>query len=435
MHISIFGLGYVGSIAAGCLAHLGHTVIGVDANPVKTAFLARGEPPVREPGLDALIAAGCAAGRILVSDDPAAAVRASELSLVCVGTPAHPDGSSDGRQLQEVIDQIATACRARSTRHLVVVRSTALPATHAALHARLSATAERSDVSVGYVVHPEFLREGSGVADFFDPALILYGGADAADRPWLEALYPGLTAPVSYVDRATAALVKYASNAFHAIKVAFANEIAAWAAAEGADGEAVMALVTTDAKLNLGAAYLRPGLPFGGSCLPKDLVVALAAGSEAGLALPLLAGAAQSNRHHSESLAARLAARPEHRLLLVGLAFKPGTDDLRESPLVLIARRLLDAGKTLSIYVPEIDPARLTGANLAFARQWLPELPDLLADDPVAALAQVEIVILGQPLDAATAAAVQASGVPLLDLMRPSSLRAGEEKIHDHASL
>lgn len=420
MHISIFGLGYVGSIAAGCLAHLEHTVTGLDANPAKTAQLAAGKSPVLEPGLDALIAAGCAAGRIQTSDDPVAAVLRSDLSLLCVGTPALADGSLDDRQLQRVIDQVGAACRQKAQRHLIVVRSTALPATHEALRARLAATGLAGD-AVGYVVHPEFLREASGVADFFDPALILYGGATTADKPWLEALYPGLAAPLYYTDRATAALTKLAGNAFHAVKVAFANEVAAWAQAQGGDGAAVMDLLIADGKLNLGSAYLRPGLPFAGGCLPKDLAAAVAAGRRHGLALPLLSGAAQSNQDHGEALAARLAALPQQRVLLIGLAFKPGTDDLRESPLVLVARRLLDAGKTLRIYAPEIVPARLSSANLAFARQWLPELADLLTTDLAAALAAVEVILLGQPLEQTDCAAIRAQGVAWIDLTRPAT--------------
>ncbi len=418
MRISIFGLGYVGSISAGCLAHLGHQVIGLDTNPIKTALLAAGQSPVLEPGLAELIAAGHTAGRIQVSADPTAAVQASDLSLVCVGTPTLANGSPDDRHLHHVIGQIAAACCKKPDRHLIVVRSTALPATHDALLARLAA-AGLADDAVGYIVHPEFLREGSGVDDFFDPALILYGGATEADKPCLEALYPDLAAPMRYTDRATAALTKVAGNAFHAVKVAFANEVAVWAQAQGGDGAAVTDLLIADAKLNLGPAYLRPGLPFGGGCLPKDLAAALHAGMQHGLPLPLLTGAAQSNRAHGEALAARLAALPQQRLLLIGLAFKPGTDDLRESPLVLIARRLLDAGKALHIYAPEIDLQRLTGANLAFARQWLPELADLLATDLPLALAQAEAILLGRAPDATELADIDASVAVRIDLAQP----------------
>lgn len=418
MRISIFGLGYVGGIAAGCLAHLGHTVIGLDANPIKTARLADGQPPVHEPGLAELIAAGHAAGRIQASSDPAAAILTSDLSLVCVGTPALADGSLDDSQLHRVIGQIGGVCWKKARRHLIVVRSTALPTTHDALLAHLAAGGLAGD-AVGYIVHPEFLREGSGVADFFDPALILYGGATEADAPWLEALYPGLVAPLRYTDRATAALAKFAGNAFHAVKVAFANEVAGWAEAQGGDGATVMQLLIADARLNLGPAYLQPGLPFGGGCLPKDLAATLEAGRRQGLALPLLSGAAQSNRAHGAALAGRLAMLPQQRLLLVGLAFKPGADDLRESPLVFVARHLLDAGKTLRIYAPEIDLPRLTGANLAFARQWLPELAGLLVSDLTLALGEAEVILLGRPPDATELATLDAGATVRIDLTQP----------------
>ena len=418
MKISVFGLGYVGSIQIGCLARLGHTVIGLDANPAKTAQLGRGMAPVREPGLTELIAEGRAASRILVGHSPTAAILDSDMSLICVGTPALSDGRPDDRQLHTVIDQIANACQSKQDRHLIVVRSTTLPTTHDALLNRLRAAGLIPDTAVGYVVHPEFLREGNGVEDFFDPAFLLFGGATASDRRLLDQLYPGLEIPVYHVDRATASLTKYAGNLFHAVKVAFANEIASWSEALGADGRTVMELLIADHKLNLSAAYLSPGLPFGGSCLSKDLAAALQAGDGRGLALPLLAGTAQSNRLQIETLATRLILLPHDHLLLIGLAFKPNTDDLRDSPLVLLARRLLDGGKRLRIYAPEIVHEQLTGTNLAYAERWIPELPSLLTTDLANALSQCSAVLVGRPPTNVETKLIQSNRTIAYDLAR-----------------
>ncbi len=416
MRISVFGLGHVGGILAGCMARLGHTMIGLDTDTVKTGLLGRGLPPVREPGLAELIAEGWTAGRIRVCDDPVVAILESELSLVCVGTPARPDGGVDDRRLLEVMERIAAACLVKRDRHLVLVRSTALPATHDAILARLRALGLTPDFDVGYVVHPEFLREGNGIEDFFDPAIVLYGGAVDGDRELLRGLYPGMTAPERHVDRATAAVAKYAGNLFHAVKVAFANETSRWAGSMGADGPAVLSLLTADARLNLGAAYLRPGLPFGGACLPKDLAATLEAAGRHGMPLPLLEGAHRSNLLHGEDLAARMASLPDGRLLLLGLAFKPGTDDLRGSPLVLLARRLLDAGRTLRIHDPGITPGGSTGADREHLRAILPELHELLVQDLSEALAQADTVIAGHPLAPSLRAGLESSGVSIVDL-------------------
>lgn len=416
MRISIFGLGYVGSISAACLARLGHTVTGLDVNPVKTSLLGQGIAPVHEPGLDDLMAEGWAKGHILTSADPTNGVLASDLSLVCVGTPSRPDGSQDDSQLHHVIDQIVTACQGKSDRHLIVVRSTALPAVHEKIVAWINQSGPPNR-GVGYIVHPEFLREANGIEDFFDPPYILFGGASKADRVWLDALYPGFTAPIHYVDGTTAALVKYANNLYHALKVSFANEIGQWSQAHGADGRAVMSLLTADHKLNLSPAYLQPGLPFGGSCLPKDMAAALQDAEQFGVTLPTLAGVWQSNRQQLDQLAERVIALPYRRILLVGVAFKPGTDDLRESPLVALAQRLLKAGKSLRIYAPEIIWDNLTGANLAFVHSHLPDLPNLMIDDWESALAATDGLLIGHPLPAPLWAQAQARNVAIIDLV------------------
>jgi GDP-mannose 6-dehydrogenase len=416
MKISVFGLGYVGSISVACLAQLGHQVIGLDINPHKTMQLQHGEPPVCEPGLHALFADGHAAGRIRACDDLVTAVHESDLSFVCVGTPSLADGSLDDRQLRQLMQGLAAACRAKD-RHLIVVRSTALPATHHKLMALLTSVGLEIDQKVGYVVHPEFLREGSGINDFFAPALMIFGGATTDDRMMLEQLYSGVPTVAHYVDRDTAAVAKYADNMFHATKITFANETGLLCRSLGVDSRKVMALVTSNVRFNLSAAYLMPGMPFGGSCLPKDLRAVLHHATLDGLVLPLLAGIHESNRRQIDELTAWISTLYHRRFLLMGLAFKASTDDLRESSLVLLAQRLLELGRFVRIYAPELQPERLIGANLEYVRRHLPNLSDLLIVELDEALAQADVLLIGRQLSPEVWADVQASGAAIIDLV------------------
>lgn len=416
LNISVFGLGYAGSIALACLARLGHRVIGLDLNPQKKAQVRQGEPPVNEPGLRALLAEGHAAGCIAVSEDVMGAVAATDLSFVCVGTPALADGSLDDSQLREVMQSLAAACLAKGSRHLIVVRSTALPATHHALMACLTSSGLPIDRAVGYVVHPEFLREGSGIEDFFSPALLIFGGATAEDKLLLKQLYPGMATTAHHVTRDTAAVAKYADNLFHAAKITFANEIGRFSHALGVDSREVMTLVTSNTRFNLSAAYLAPGLPFGGSCLPKDLSALLQHAAHIGLALPFFSAIQQSNRGQLEELAGRLAALNAHRFLLIGLAFKAQTDDLRESPLLLLAQNLVASGKRVRIFAPELKPEHQSAAGVVTASSDFPDLADRLVDTLEAGLADTDIVLLGRALTAAQWHMVQASEATIVDL-------------------
>jgi GDP-mannose 6-dehydrogenase len=430
LNISVFGLGYAGSIALACLARLGHRVIGLDPNPQKRAQVRQGKPPVNEPGLSDLFAEGCAAGRISVSDDVMRAVAATDLSFVCVGTPALADGNLDDSQLRQVIQSLAAACLAKTTRHLIVVRSTALPATHQALMARLTSAGLPIDRAVGYVVHPEFLREGNGIEDFFAPPLLIFGGAAAEDRRLLEQLYPEMATAAHFVNRDTAAAAKYADNLFHAAKITFANEIGRFSRSLGVDGRDVMALVTSNTRFNLSAAYLAPGLPFGGSCLPKDLSALLQHAAYTGLALPLFSAIQQSNRCQMEELTGRLTALHAHRFLLIGLAFKAETDDLRGSPLLQLAQNLVASGKSVRIFAPELAPERLGAAGQVSAAGDLPDLAARLADTLEAALADTDIVLLGRPLTAAQWQLVEASEAQIIDLAGAAKPGAAAQRYH-----
>ncbi len=430
MNISVFGLGYAGSIALACLARLGHRVIGLDINSQKRAQVRQGEPPVNEPGLRDLFAEGHAAGRIAVSDDVMGAVAATDLSFICVGTPALADGSLDDSQLRQVIQSLGAACRAKETRHLIVVRSTALPATHHALMACLTSAGLPIDRAVGYIVHPEFLREGSGIEDFFAPPLLIFGGATAGDQLLLEQLYPGVATTAQHVSRDTAAVAKYADNLFHAAKITFANEIGRFSHSLGVDSRDVMALVTSNARFNLSAAYLAPGLPFGGSCLPKDLSALLQHAAHTGLALPFFSAIQQSNRCQLEELTGRLAALDANRFLLIGLAFKAETDDLRGSPLLLLAQNLVASGKSVRIVAPELEPERRSAAGLATASSQLPDLADRLVDTLEAALADTDIVLLGRSLTPEQWHMVQASEATIVDLSGTAKPVEAAQRFH-----
>ncbi len=418
MKLSVFGLGYVGAVSTACLAKLGHEVIGVDVNPDKVAAVAAGRSPVVEPEVGELLAAARAAGRLAATSDPQAAVAASDASFVCVGTPSARDGSVEPTFLERVLDDIARACLRKGRYHGLLVRSTALPGVHAALCERLERHGLSLDRDLAYVVHPEFLREGSAVADFLAPPKIVFGGADARAREWLASLYPGVAAPTFYASREVAAIVKYADNAFHALKVTFANEIGQIAKSLGGDSHAVMDIFSADTVLNLSPYYLKPGLPFGGSCLPKDVRALLRHGTRHGLDTPLLGAVLQSNARQLDRLVDELLAIDARRFLLVGLAFKGDTDDVRESPMLLLAERLLGRGKTLAIYEPNLLPERLIGQNRRFALESIPHLMELLVADFPAAAAGADVIVLGARLTPEHRAVVAQSPATVFDFVR-----------------
>jgi GDP-mannose 6-dehydrogenase len=418
MKISIFGLGYVGTVSAACLAHLGHKVIGTDVNLQKIESVRAGRPPVLEPKLDSLLAEGVASGRIRATMDARDAVCKSDISFVCVGTPSRRDGSLDAQYLFSVVDEIAAACRKKGKYHAVVVRSTAQPEIHRELRARLESAGLRAGEDVSYVVHPEFLREGSGIDDFFRPPKIVFGCEDERARLLLEKLYPRIDAQVFFVRPDDAAMVKYADNLFHAIKITFANEVGQLCHALGADCQRVMDIFCSDTKLNISDKYLRPGMPFGGSCLPKDLRAMTSFASSRCLSLPLMGSVLASNQRQIENMIEDLLALGKQKYLLVGLSFKPQTDDVRESPLIAIAERLVGKGKQLRAFDRGLSVERLVGSNRSFALGSIPHLAGLLVDDLRAAAAEAEVIVVGSPLDEVDARAVADSEAEIVDLVR-----------------
>ena len=403
MKISIFGLGYVGAVSCGCIAALGHEVVGVDVAQAKVDLLNGGQTPILEPGLAELIRDAVADSRLRATTDVRDAVAASDAALVCVGTPSSATGGVVTTYLENVCREIGEQLRSRTTRFTVFVRSTSLPWIHEYLIQRL---AEASGHTVGgpvlgYVCHPEFLREGSAVADFYQPPKIVYGTDDALSREVSADLYPGIEAPTFFLPTNAAAMVKYAANCFHAVKVTFANEIGAMCRSYGVDARDVMEIFCQDTTLNISTKYLRPGAPFGGSCLPKDLRALLDAARAAATDVPMLSGALSSNGAQIADVVTRAGAVPRQAVGVVGLAFKEGTDDVRESPAVAVVEQLLGKGHPLRIFDQHLSLQSLTGANRSFALQSIPHLADLLTHELSEVVATADVLIVNHRLDPA----------------------------------
>ena len=400
MKIAVYGLGYVGTVSAAAFASLGHEVVGVDTNERKVAMVGGGETPVVEPGLADLIAAEVAAGRLTATSDGEHAAAETDVSLICVGTPSRENGSLSTMALERVATSIGRGLRARSGRHTVVLRSTSLPGTSETLLAPIveEESGLRRGDGFGLAVNPEFLREGSSLADFFAPPKTVIGELDAASGEPLAELYAQIDAPRHRVPLRVAEMVKYADNAFHAVKIGFANEIGTLCRSFGLDSHDVIDVFLSDTKLNISPAYLRPGFAFGGSCLPKDLRALVHAGRQLDLELPLLGNVLPSNEEHLRRTLDAIVASGRRKVGMIGLSFKPGTDDLRESPLVELCERLLGKGFDLRIYDPVVSYSSLVGANREYIEAHLPHLARLLAPTLDAALEHAEIAVVGARL-------------------------------------
>lgn len=427
MRVSIFGIGYVGAVSCGCLSKLGHSVIGVDISPDKVAMLARGQSPIVEAEIDTLIADAVAAGQLTATTDVAAAVAGTDISFVSVGTPSNADGSVSLHAVDQVIGEIGRALRDKAGAHAVVMRSTVPPgaAEDRILPLLERESGRRAGAGLRYYSNPEFLREGSSVRDFFAPPFTLIGAAEGDDAAALRALYAGIDAAVQQTSYRVAESVKCLSNAFHAVKLAFANEAGAVLAARGVDAREAFRLFREDRTLNISPAYLRPGFAFGGSCLPKDMRSFLSLARGAGVAAPFLDQVLPSNDAVVERSFQAIAKHGRQKVALFGLAFKPGTDDLRESPFVLLAERLIGRGFAVSIFYRNVQIARLTGSNRAYIEREIPHLERMLAPTPDAALAGCRLVVVGH-VEGADRAALLAgmSGHTVLDLAGIAELQA-----------
>jgi GDP-mannose 6-dehydrogenase len=419
MRIAVFGLGYVGTVTAAGLAASGHEVTGVDVDPVKLGLLASGRSPVVEPGVEALITRGVDAGALRVTDDPAAALDRADVSLLCVGTPSTSSGDVDLASLRGALAGIrrglAVAEPPASGRHVVVVRSTVPPGTGEEVVAPALADVP-AGWSVGTAMCPEFLREGCGVADFFSPPFVVVGAHDPWVHEVLAAMFGFLGLQPWHVAVRSAEALKYACNAFHATKVSFTNEMARIFRAYGIDSREVMQIFVSDHLLNVSPAYLRPGFAFGGSCLPKDLRALLHMARMNALDVPMLSGTLRTNELVVSDVVDRIVATDTRTVAMLGLSFKRDTDDLRESPNVELAERLLGKGFDVRIHDPVIHPDRLLGANLRYVDGRLPHLRRLLFATPGEAMAGADTVVVSTSAPHVVEALEAAAPRRILDL-------------------
>ena len=397
MKISIFGLGYVGAVSMACLARDGHEVVGVDLDPLKLQLIRSGRSPIVEEGIQELTAEVVRSGRVRVTDDVADAVRSTDLSFICVGTPSSPNGSQDLSAVGRVSEQIGAALEGKADYHTVIMRSTIQPGSMAAVvQARLeSASGKRANVDFGLGFQPEFLREGSSIKDYDNPPFTVIGTEDPRAADALRSVFGHLPGEFMVTSVGVAEMLKYACNAFHAVKITFANEIGRLSRSVGVDGRAVMDLVCKDRRLNISPAYLKPGFAFGGSCLPKDLRALTYVGKQNDVTTPMLGNVMGSNRAHVDHALDLVMASGKRKVGMLGLSFKAGTDDLRESPLVTVAERLIGKGYDLRIYDPEVNLSRLLGANKRYIEQSIPHIGNLMMSDASGVIEHAEVLIVG----------------------------------------
>ncbi len=396
MNVSVFGLGYVGSVSAACFADAGHQVIGVDIDPNKVSMVQAGRSPVIEPGLEEMIARQQQVGRLHATRDPVAAVAASEVSFVSVGTPSSDNGSLDLTHVEGVARQIGAALAIKDAWHVVVFRSTMLPGT---VEERLvpllqETSGKTAGRDFGVAVNPEFLREGTAIADFHAPSRTVIGAVDPSSADAVERLYSGINAPCVRVTVREAEMCKYVDNAFHAAKVAFANEVGTLCRLHGIDSHRVMEVFCMDTKLNLSPYYLKPGFAFGGSCLPKDVRALLHRARGLDAATPLLEAILPSNDAQKARALEMIVKTGRKRVGILGLSFKPATDDLRESPIVEVVERLIGKGYDVAIYDKNVSLARLTGANKAYIEREIPHIARLMRPAVADVLAHAEVVVV-----------------------------------------
>ena len=397
MKISIFGLGYVGTVSAGCLARDGHDVIGVDPVRAKVDLINAGQSPIIEADIGEIIAAVVKSGHLRATNDQDEAIRQTELSFVCVGTPSQPNGNLDLTFIRRVCELIGKALKNKSTRHTVVNRSTILPGT---VHGIVIPTLEeysgkKAGAGFGICHNPEFLREGSAVKDFNFPPKTVIGEFDAASGDLLASLYAKLDAPLIRTDLQTSEMVKYVDNSWHALKIGFANEIGNLCKSLSVDAHAVMNIFCQDKKLNISPAYLSPGFAFGGSCLPKDLRALAYKAKQHDLELPILNGILPSNELQIAKGVRLITERGHKKVGILGFSFKAGTDDLRESPMIEVIERLIGRGYDLRIFDKNVNLASLVGANRDYILNHIPHISRLMVRGVDEVLNHAQTVVIG----------------------------------------
>lgn len=401
LSISVFGMGYVGSVSAACFAHVGHKVTGVDVSPAKVEMMAAGRSPIIEARMSELVEEGHRSGMLHATTDAAEAVRNSEISFVCVGTPSLRSGKLDLGYVERVVHEIGIALQKKNSYHVIVLRSTVLPGTTESLVIPTleKASGRRAGVDFAVCYNPEFMREGSAVADFLQPPYTVLGAQDPKHLILARQLYSTISSPVFETSIAVAEMVKYVCNAFHAVKIGFANEVGSLCKSLGVDAEAVTKIYTADTKLNISPAYLSPGFAFGGSCLPKDLRALGHRAKELDLALPLLESVLPSNAQHIDRAVEAVLRTNKRKIAFLGLSFKPGTDDLRESPQVQMIKRLLGEGCQVRVWDRDVSLGRLAGSNRQYIEEVIPHIGSLLSADVEDVVRSGEVVVIATKVD------------------------------------
>lgn len=429
MRISVFGLGYVGAVGAGCLAKDGHTVIGVDPNQTKVDLINQGQTPIIESEIGEIIQRAVADGSLRATTSVAEAIRDSEISFICVGTPSQLNGSLDLRYVRKVCEEIGAALRNKDAFHIVVQRSTVLPGTMASvvIPTLEEYSGKKAGQGFGVCNNPEFLREGTAVHDFYHPPKTVIGESDPRSGDAIAALYAKLDAPLIRASVETAEMVKYADNAWHAVKVCFANEIGALCKPLGIDSHKVMEIFCQDQKLNLSPYYLKPGFAFGGSCLPKDVRALTYKARSLDLSVPLLGSLMNSNDAHLERAMQMVMDKGKRKVGVLGFSFKAGTDDLRESPMVEMIERLIGKGFDVRVYDRNVNIAKLIGANKDYILNRIPHISRLMMESMDAVMEHGEVIVVGNGDPEFRAAPERLrSGQVIVDFARISSAASKE---------
>ncbi len=396
MRISIFGLGYVGCVTATCLATNGHTVTGVDVNPYKIQLVESGKSPISEPGLDEMLRKVVGNGRLCATSDVKKAVQETDISLICVGTPSNQNGCVNLEFMERVCSEIGKSLSSKQDYHVVVIRSTVLPGT---VMKKLIPILEQNShrtagPDFGVCMNPEFLREGTAIKDFYNPGSTVIGQLDARSGEAIECIYKEVNAPLFRTSIPTAEMTKYVSNTFHALKITFANEIGTLCKAEGVDGRQVMELFCQDQRLNISPAYLKPGFAFGGSCLPKDVRALAHLAKERDVDAPVISSILASNRSQLGRAVEMVENTKRQRIGILGLSFKPDTDDVRESPTITLIETLVGRGYDVSVYDEIVDPEKLIGVNRTFLERALPHIASLMRNSLEEVIQEVDVVVI-----------------------------------------
>jgi len=401
LSISVFGMGYVGSVTAACFAHVGHKVTGVDVSPAKIEMMAAGRSPIIEARMSELVEEGHRAGLLHATTNSVEAIRNSDISFVCVGTPSMRSGKLDLGYVERVVQEIGVALKQKKSHHVLVLRSTVLPGTTESLVIPTleKASGGRAGKDFAVCYNPEFMREGTAVADFLQPPYTILGAQDPEHLTTLRQLYQAVSGPVFETQIPVAEMVKYVCNAFHAVKIGFANEVGTLCKNLGVDTEAVTKIYTSDTKLNISPAYLSPGFAFGGSCLPKDLRALSHKAKEMDVSLPLLESILPSNVLHIDRAVEAVLRTGKKKIAFLGLSFKPGTDDLRESPQVQMIKRLLGEGCQVRVWDRDVSLGRLAGSNRQYIEEVIPHIGSLLSANLEEVVQSGEVVVIATKVD------------------------------------